>query len=94
MASQVGNPKPAFETLDGDPIFPQDEDDAWWLTDVSKRVAAENVKGDEDGPATDEEEVEEERKDVSDDDPLSEVENVGASSSQHVPTVAWPNKKK
>ena len=88
-ASQVGHPKPAFETLDGDPIFPEDEDDAWWLTDVSKRVAAENVKGDEDGPATEEEEVEEERKDVSDDDPLSEVESVGASSSQHVPTVAW-----
>ena len=58
-ASQAGHPKPAFETLDGDPIFPEDEDDAWWLTDVSKRVAAENVKGDEDGPATDEEEVEE-----------------------------------
>ena len=58
---------------------------------MSKRVAAENVKSDEDGPATDEEEVEAERKDVSDDDPLSEVEDVGASSSsQHVPTVAWP----
>ena len=94
LASQVGHPKPAFETLDGDPIFPKDEDDAWWLTDVSKRVAAENVKGDEDGPATDEEEVEEERKDVSDDDPLSEVEQVGtSSSSQHVPTVAWPKPK-
>ena len=89
MASQLGHPKPAFETPDGDPIFP--EDDAWWLTDVSKRVAAEDhVKGDEDGPATEEEEIEEERQDVSDDDPLSEGENVAASSSgQHIPTIAW-----
>ena len=94
MASQLGHPKPAFETPDGNPIFPEDKDDAWWLTDVSKRVAAEDrVEGDEDGPATDEEEMEEEQEDVPDDDPTSEEETLGASSSgQHVPTVAWAKK--
>ena len=94
MASQVGHPKPAFETPDGNPIFPEDEDDAWWLTDASKRVAAEErVEGDEDGPATDEGELEEEQGHVSDDDPISEEDHLGASSSgQHVPTVAWKNR--
>ena len=92
IASQNSLPKPAFETSDGDAIFPEDEDDAWWLTDISKRVAAEDkVKADEDGPATDDDEVEEERKEVSDDDPLSAGEEVAASTSnQHVPVVAWP----
>ena len=96
VASQSGLPKPTFETLDGEPIFPEDEDDAWWLTDVSKRVAAEEqVNGDEDGPATDDEGGGEgEQKDVLDDDPSSEAEEAAASSSnQHVPIVAWTKKK-
>ena len=91
IASQHGLPKPTFETPDGEPIFPEDEDDAWWLTDVSKRVASEDkTKADEDGPATDDDEVEQERKEVSDDDPSSAGEEIAASSSnQHVPVVAW-----
>ena len=92
VASQHGLPKPTFETPDGEPIFPEDEDDAWWLTDVSKRVASEDkVKADEDGPATDDEGVDKgEEKEVPDDDPSSDADEVAASSSnQHVPVVAW-----
>ena len=40
IASQTGAPKPDFETDEGEPIFPED-DDPWWLTDVSRRVAQE-----------------------------------------------------
>jgi hypothetical protein len=88
LASQTGQPKPAFQTLAGDPIFPVDED-PWWLTDVSKRISAEDKnKGDEDGPATDDE-GEEEHKEEDDDDPLSEPEVGASSSGSHVPTVAW-----
>ena len=94
VASQHGLPKPQFQTPDGSPIFPEDEDDAWWLTDVSKQraTAEDKVMADEDGPATEDDEVEEcEKKDVSDDDPLSENEEIAASSSrQHDPIVAWP----
>ena len=93
VASQHGLPKPTFETPDGEPIFPEDEDDAWWLTDVSKRVASEDkIKSDEDGPAADDEGVDEgeQKGDVSDDDPLTDAEEVTASSSnQHVPVAAW-----
>ena len=48
--------------------------------------------GDEDGPATDDDELEEgEQGEVSDDDSLSEGEEKAASSSKrHVPIVAWP----
>ena len=92
VASQHGLPKPTFETADGEPIFPEDEDDAWWLTDVSKRVAAENIAdANEDGPATDDDGVEDqEEKEVPDDDPSSDAEEVADSTSnQHVPIVAW-----
>ena len=89
VASQTGHAKPEFKTLDGQPIFPED-DDPWWLTDVSKRIAAEDKnKGDEDGPATDDE-GEEERKEESDEDPLSEPEVGAPSSGPHVSIVAWP----
>ena len=94
VASQLGLPKPPFETLDGDPIFPEDDDDAWWLTDVSKRIAGEDQNaGDEDGPVTGDEagDDEVEQKEVSDDDPLSEPEGTVASSRPHTSTVAWPS---
>ena len=95
VASQMNSPtKPPFETVDGDPIFPEDEDDAWWQTDVSKRIAAEDRAGDEDGPVTGDEagDDEVEQKEVSDDDPLSEPEGAGASSSQpQRSTIAWPS---
>ena len=60
--SQAGLPKPPFETEDGEPIFPEEEE-AWWLTDISRRAAPEEkAEGDEDGPASDLEEPLEEQK--------------------------------
>ena len=60
LASQYGLPTPLFETLEGEPIFPEDED-PWWLTDVSRKVKEEGEKaeGDEDGPPS---ELEEEQR--------------------------------
>ena len=60
IASQQGLPRPEFKTLDGQAIFPEDEE-PWWLTEVSKRISAEDRRGDEDGPVTDDE-GEEEKK--------------------------------
>jgi len=85
-ASQTGEPKPDFETEEGDPIFPED-DDPWWLTDVSRRVAQEEkVDGDEDGLAS--EELEPEQREVSDSDAGSEPEGA-TSTRRHAPFVAW-----
>ena len=87
MASQHGLPKPDFETLDGEPIFPED-DEPWWLTDVSRKVQEEGEKaeGDEDGPPSGLEE--EQRAEVSASESESEA-RVGALSSSHEPYVAW-----
>ena len=98
IASQTGAPKPPFETEDGQPIFPED-DDPWWLSEIQKRKVEENeeeVVGDEDGPASD---VEEQQAEVSDEDPVSETEDGPAAHDQqqqqqqqpraHVPRVAW-----
>ena len=64
IASQLCLPRPEFKTLDGEAIFPED-DEPWWLTEVSKRISAEDRKGDEDGPVTEDEQGDEdERKDV------------------------------
>ena len=30
-ASQTGAPRPAFETVDHESIFPEDDEDKWWL---------------------------------------------------------------
>ena len=40
IASQLGLPRPEFKTLDGEAIFPED-DEPWWLTEVSKRISDE-----------------------------------------------------
>ena len=90
MASQTGAAKPEFQTTDGEPIFP-DNDEPWWLTDISRRLTHDgNQEADEDGPPTDGEE--DERNEVSDEDPPSEPEQVSASaSSRHEPSVAWRN---
>ena len=89
FASQHGQPRPSFETVDGEPIFPEG-DDPWWLTDVSRRVMNEDekkVEADEDGPTSDLEE--EKQGEVSDSDAESEI-RVGASSSgAHEPSVGW-----
>ena len=91
VASQTGEPKPLFQTVGGEPIFPED-DDPWWLTDISRRLADDAKQdGDEDGPAT-EGEDEAEQREVSDEDPVSEPEqhvSASSSSSQHELHLAW-----
>ena len=79
-------PKSDFETLEGEPTFPEDEE-PWWLTDVSRKVKEEGEKaeGDEDGPPS---ELEEEQREVSASESESEA-RVGASSSSHESYVAW-----
>ena len=89
LASQTGAPRPAFQTISGEQIFPSD-DDPWWLTDISRRLSTDAKReGDEDGPATEGEE-EGEQGEVTDEDPVSESEQVGTvvSSAQKVPP-AW-----
>ena len=91
VASQMNLTKPQFQAADGGPIFPDDEDDQWWLTDVSKRIATEDRQGDEDGPMTGDEagNDEMEQREISDDDPLSEPEGNIESSQPHCSSVAW-----
>ena len=96
VASQTGAPKPEFETIGGEPIFLENEE-PWWLTDISRRLGqdAKQQEADEDGPASDsegkDEGKEDEKKELSDDDPSSEPEHVSASasSSAHIPNVAY-----
>ena len=82
VASQLGQPRPAFKTADGDPIFP-DDDRKWWLTDVQKRKPDEEAPGDEDGPLS---EVDADKDVTDDDDPTSDEgdcqEDVGDLSHQ------------
>ena len=67
VAMQHGWAKPEFQTTTGEEIFP-DSDEAWWLTEMSKRCPTEAPHPeDEDGPW--EEDQEEEREELSDDDP-------------------------
>ena len=75
-ASQTGAPRPTFETVGHEPIFPEDDEDKWWLTDVQNRKEpAAQQPGDEDGPPSSEgEHVSDEDKMVSDEDPMSEDE--------------------
>ena len=88
LASQAGNVKPSFQTVDGEPIFPADEYSEWWLTELSRKLPEEEKQpGDEDGPAS---EHEEEAGEEHDSDPPSEVEAVLPSEfDNHVPNVAW-----
>ena len=69
IASQQGLPRPAFKAVDGDPIFPPEEEQ-WWLTDFQQRKKPEETAGDEDGPATDAEG--EDKSETDDEDPTSE----------------------
>ena len=70
LASQRGAPRPAFKTLDGEAIFPTDEDDHWWLTEFQQRKKPEEITGDDDGPVSEEED--QEKEDTDDEDPTSE----------------------
>ena len=72
IASQRGEPRPAFATPSGGSIFPED-DDPWWLTELSRRAQEEPAPGDEDGPP--EEDAEEGKAEdalTDDEDPPSE----------------------
>ena len=70
LASQRGAPRPAFKTLDGEAIFPTDEDDHWWLTEFQQRKKPEEITGDDDGPVSEEED--QEKEDTEDEDPTTE----------------------
>ena len=104
-ASQIGAPRPAFETLDHQSIFPEDEEDKWWLTDVANRkTPAPPVQavGDEDGPPSSEGEQVDDDDQVDDEDPMTEEEEVegGTPGTQDddfdrraasfVPQAHWP----
>ena len=69
LASQQGLARPAFKAVNGDPIFPPEEEQ-WWLTDFQQRKKPEETAGDEDGPATDAEG--EDKSETDDEDPTSE----------------------
>ena len=85
LATQTGDPRPPFKTAVGEDIFP-DNDEPWWLTDVSRRAPADEEQdpGDEDGPAS---EVAEEgqQAEVSDDDPVSSE----AEATTYTPSLGW-----
>ena len=84
LATQTGAPRPLFRTADGEDIFP-DNDEPWWLTDVSRRAPAEEQEnGDEDGPPSEMEE-EGQQAEVSDEDPMS----CEAEAARYTPTVGW-----
>ena len=101
-ASQTGAPRPAFETVDHESIFPEDDEDKLWLTDVQNRKepAAPQAPADEDGPPSSEgEHVSDEDKMVSDEDPMSddECEHAVLGSQEDVeqrpsfvPRAHWP----
>ena len=68
LASQTGKPKPECLDKDGQPIIPTDDDNLWWLTEMSARKTEEkDAKADEDGPP--DEEVE--KNDITDDESMS-----------------------
>jgi len=70
LASQRGASRPPFKTVNGDSIFPSDEEDQWWLTDFQQRKKPEDIAGDEDGPVSEAEE--QEKEDTEDEDPTTE----------------------
>ena len=84
VASQHGNARPPFQTLEGDGIFPP-EDELWWLTDVSRRAKDEEEQpADEDGPPSELEE----------DQPMEvscseHASSDGGETAPHTPVLAW-----
>jgi hypothetical protein len=88
IASHAGAPRPPFQTPDGDPIFPEDPEDHWWLTAIQRKAPDPEEQanaGDEDGPPSELEEGE--ALHVSDDDPLSD--DGLAVEANYEPNVAW-----
>ena len=85
LAIQTADPRPSFKTADGEDIFP-DNDEPWWLTDVSRRAPAEEQDpGDEDGPPSEVEEEGVQQAEVSDEDPLSSE----AEAATYTPRLGW-----
>ena len=71
LASKRGGERPEFKTLEGEPVFPG-EDNKWWLTDVQQRKQPEEVHlADEDGPVS---ECDDQKDETEDEDPTSEEE--------------------
>ena len=75
LASQRGASRPPFKTVNGEPIFPSEEEDQWWLTDFQQRKKPEDIAGDEDGPQSEAEE--QEKEDTEDEDPTTEEDAEG-----------------
>ncbi len=91
-ASVTGAPRPPFQTLDGDAIFP-DQEELWWLTEL-QRKPDDDAQGDEDGPPSDvDDEAPAPDAPTTDEDPLSEPEpadeHVLASVGAHTPSCGW-----
>ena len=79
-ASQVGGPRPPFQTPEGDAIFP-DQEKLWWFSEL-QRKPEDAQPGDEDGPPTDEEEAQAAPEaPTTDEDPLSDLEGDGRPSN-------------
>ena len=86
---QNGLHRPEFKTTEGEEIFP-DSDEAWWLTEMSRRGPTEAPHlEDEDGPWDDDEE--EKRDELSDDDPLSSEEEDILPSANAGPSGVSPD---
>ena len=86
VASQSGAARPAFQDEFGEPIFPKDDEDLWWLTELQRGKQNAN-KADEDGPPSSDEGCADDGADddgeaketalTDDEDPLSDVSEVG-----------------
>ena len=96
-AARVGAPRPPFQTLGGEAIFP-DQEEKWWLTEL-QRKPDDAQPADEDGPPSEEEEEEEPvapEAPTTGEDPMSEVEvdhrrmqDVDTLLPRHRPTCWW-----
>ena len=84
LASQRGASRPPFKTVNGDSIFPSDEEDQWWLTDFQQRKKPEDIAGDEEGPATEAEA--EDKSETDDEDPTSEEDVAEQGDGTNDPT--------
>ena len=94
-ASQNGQERPPFTTVDGEEIFPE-EDPLWYLTEIARRAAQEEkAEGDEDGPPSDDSQPPAADAETTDEDPLSGDESAheghagSAPAPARYPEVGW-----
>ena len=76
LASQSGRPKPECVDENGQDIVPTDDDNLWWLTEMSARKKVDEgdrAKADEDGPPESEDEVSQ-KNDLTDDEESMSVD--------------------